>query len=662
MSMVSMSADAATYTLYDSANLGEWTGGADGYIEEVTVDGKQFTIETVKANSSTGMRNPATDKHIRLYGGADLVISSTDLTFTTVTLTFNSNYSKQMSAAGWTGKLESLTYTATNAEGANTIIITNTEAGQARIASISVSDDPVEETPVDPDPIVPDPVTEGDGTIDNPYTIADVMASTTDANNVWVIGYVAGYVSGMSWDTAVFSADPTEDSTNYTNGTNMILSSVPVTESSAVNSVPVGLNTGVRNVLGISKNPEIYGAKVKVKGNLTKYFGQRGVKSVSEYVILDDQNTPGESTVLTVFDINTPGTWASNADGGFTSEVTVDGHTFTLESAKGSSQSDLLKPGEGSAESWRIYKNSQFSITASDYTMHTIVITYATDKKGELQLPAGWVGTLDDVTYTLVSTEGASSVTFVANTAQVRIKSITVSDAIEEEPVIPELPSMTSVAETITNLTNTRIKVDYDLTVAFRNNKNVFAVDANGDFIQVYGDNNYQINDVIPAGWDANYVLFNTNTPELTPVSVFPESTTQSVFVPETISDPSVLTTANVNEVVMLKDVVFSEDTPASKDNFTGMMGETGVALRNNYVLDSVEAGKYDVEVVCTIFNNAVSLYVISYTKVTSTGVEEIEGAQEAVYFNLHGNKVANPENGIFIKVCGDKAEKVVIR
>ena len=50
-----------------------------------------------------------------------------------------------------------------------------------------------------------------------------------------------------------------------------------------------GLSTSgdVRATLGISKNPEIYGKKVMVKGDVTKYFGIRGVKNVSEYKILD---------------------------------------------------------------------------------------------------------------------------------------------------------------------------------------------------------------------------------------------------------------------------------------------------------------------------------------------------------------------------------------
>ncbi len=47
-----------------------------------------------------------------------------------------------------------------------------------------------------------------------------------------------------------------------------------------------------------------------------------------------------------------------------------------------------------------------------------------------------------------------------------------------------------------------------------------------------------------------------------------------------------------------------------------------------------------------------------------SSGVAEIEteAAGEAVYYNLQGVKVAEPENGLYIKVQGNKATKVLVR
>lgn len=46
----------------------------------------------------------------------------------------------------------------------------------------------------------------------------------------------------------------------------------------------------------------------------------------------------------------------------------------------------------------------------------------------------------------------------------------------------------------------------------------------------------------------------------------------------------------------------------------------------------------------------------------TESAVEEVEVATEAVYFNLQGMRVANPENGLFVKVANGKATKVLVR
>ena len=66
------------------------------------------------------------------------------------------------------------------------------------------------------------------------------------------------------------------------------------------------------------------------------------------------------------------------------------------------------------------------------------------------------------------------------------------------------------------------------------------------------------------------------------------------------------------------------------------------------------EAGTYDLLV---DFDNM----TVTLLKAGAVGVEAIEvEAGEAVYYNLCGVRVANPENGIFVKVVDGKATKVV--
>lgn len=68
-------------------------------------------------------------------------------------------------------------------------------------------------------------------------------------------------------------------------------------------------------------------------------------------------------------------------------------------------------------------------------------------------------------------------------------------------------------------------------------------------------------------------------------------------------------------------------------------------------VIDVVwtNSGMGDIPILCT------------FTSFTS-GVENIIAAPqgEVEYYNLQGVKVANPENGVFIRVQGGKATKVV--
>lgn len=145
----------------------------------------------------------------------------------------------------------------------------------------------------------------GDGTKESPYN-ADQIKSASPATGMWMEGYVVGYVADKAWSSAVFGTEPSETD-NYKNATNVVLSMVAPGKADASNSVPVGLKKvgDVRTTLGISQNPSIYGARVKVKGEVTSYFGMTSMKNVEEYVIVSegeggDTPTPpaGDETVI----------------------------------------------------------------------------------------------------------------------------------------------------------------------------------------------------------------------------------------------------------------------------------------------------------------------------------------------------------------------------
>lgn len=350
--------------------------------------------------------------------------------------------------------------------------------------------------------------------------------------------------------------------------------------------------------------------------------------------------------------------WSGDANG-YTVDVTVDGKKFTIATAKNKSTNNLIKPGD----QIRVYKNADLVITSEDVEMKTIQLTGMSNYAGAQTVSDGWTTSAENLVTTLKNATGSKTVTFSATVNQFRCVEIIVSDDAEIIPPAPvEAVAVNNVAETLKLDAGTAIKVNYNLVVGFVNSSNIFAVDEAGDFIQVYGSNSYKAGDVIPSGWEGKYLLYSGVTPEIEPSVTLPVATEQKTFVPQVVAATDV-TTALVNNVVTVKDVVFDAATPSAKKNFTGKVGDVELSFRNNYSLAGVEAGTYDVTFVVTIFNNAPSLYVISYNN-DGSGVAEIEAeaAGEAVYYNLQGVKVAEPENGLYIKVQGNKATKVLVR
>ena len=234
--------------------------------------------------------------------------------------------------------------------------------------------------------------------------------------------------------------------------------------------------------------------------------------------------------------------------------------------------------------------------------------------------------------------------------------------------VTAPVQTIASVAATKELADNTDFKVGYELTVGFKNGSNVFACDAAGDFIQIYGSNSYNIGDKIPAGWTGEYVLYKGNTPEIMPVGSLPVAEA-GTFTPAVVS-ATAISTELVNSVVTINNVELAEATPGENvtdndaKNFTGTVEGTTLNFRNNYKLASVEAGTYNITVVVTVFNNAPSLYVTNFEKVTSTGIDGVIVDENAPveYYNLQGVRVANPENGLYIRRQGNKATKVLVK
>lgn len=352
-------------------------------------------------------------------------------------------------------------------------------------------------------------------------------------------------------------------------------------------------------------------------------------------------------------------TWTAT-ESGFQTTTTVDGATFTIATSQASSSTTLVEP----ATSIRVYKYSELTISSESIDMKQIVLTAESSKyAGEQTVSEGWTQKVDGLNLTITSA-GLKSMTMTASNNQYRVAGIVISDEVSgsSDPVNPDVPTVSvvnSIAETVALSSDSQVTVNYPMVVAFVNNRNVFATDENGDFIQIFGDNAYAANDVVPAGWMGTYKLYSGNTPEIIPEGDLPAATEQKTFVPKVVAAADI-NTSLVNNVILVKNVEFSEDTPDSKSNFTGVSDGMELSFRNNYYLASVPAGTYDVTLVVTIYQNAPSLYVVNYVQ-SSSSVEGISVESDGVsYYNLQGVSVSNPDKGMYIRVEGNKATKVV--
>ena len=101
---------------------------------------------------------------------------------------------------------------------------------------------------------------------------------------------------------------------------------------------------------------------------------------------------------------------------------------------------------------------------------------------------------------------------------------------------------------------------------------------------------------------------------------------------------------------------------------------KTDVNYNGAFVFMNVDAGDYTVEFSHPDYQNAEPIsvtveaaktsYPTAFIENTSSveGIAIDESDEPASYYNLQGIKVANPSNGVFIKVQGEKASKLFVK
>lgn len=123
-------------------------------------------------------------------------------------------------------------------------------------------------------PSTPDtPEVSTDGTEANPYTVTDAK-TVGSGTNVFVKGYIVGFIPDKSLNEAVFSA---EKAVNL----NVIIAA-SADETDVNKCMPVQLPAGdIRTAINLKDNTANLGQEVLLCGNLDSYFGAIGVKSTS---------------------------------------------------------------------------------------------------------------------------------------------------------------------------------------------------------------------------------------------------------------------------------------------------------------------------------------------------------------------------------------------
>ena len=131
----------------------------------------------------------------------------------------------------------------------------------------------------------------GTGTSDSPFSVGQVIAGSASGTGVWVKGFIVGWIDGKSLaEGAKFNGEATV-------ATNLLLAD-NANETDYTKCIPVQLPTGaVRDGLNLQANPGNYKKEVSLKGDIAKYFGAPGLKTVTEYSIDGSSSGGGDTPV-----------------------------------------------------------------------------------------------------------------------------------------------------------------------------------------------------------------------------------------------------------------------------------------------------------------------------------------------------------------------------
>ena len=203
------------------------------------------------------------------------------------------------------------------------------------------------------------PVTSGDGSENNPYTAAEVIAfnpqSSQEATKsaVWVTGYIVGWADVSATPYAI-NAETAHFDASATMATNILVA--PSADVKDVTKcIGVQLPTGdIRNALNLQANPGNLGKKLQIKGDIMKYCGVAGIKNATAYK-LEGGTTPTPTPSDPVASLNENFDASTNIPAGWTQSQVAGNKAWYVPTFQGNNYAAMTGfKGTGPFDQWLI--------------------------------------------------------------------------------------------------------------------------------------------------------------------------------------------------------------------------------------------------------------------------------------------------------------------
>ena len=503
----------------------------------------------------------------------------------------------------------------------------------------------------------------GTGTEADPFSVSEIVKGTATGSGVYVQGYIVGSVDGQAYDTGCIFG------TNNASNTNVLLADSSAEDDKAF-CIPVQLPSGdVRTALSLQAHPQNLGHQVLLKGNITTYFSKNGLKDTSYYKWIGTAPEGGSSS-------------GGSSSGG----SSVDTNGSLLINLKTQSVFDLFEVEgnplpDGLSYVWAY--DATYGAKASAYVNS---IRYETDVYLISPVVALSSTTPKAVINQAINFLGAASCTIYVREVN------TAWTAVKCEPA-PAGNSWT-FAKGEVDLSDFAGK---EIQFGFRyQSTSTDAPTWEIDNIYVWGtcealdnsDDSPSYGDGIVEVWDRNLLPTfpsGTNTAPTEPTQYTSTETGITYTIMGCYINPGYLFVAGKTypgayiswtlecplELLVMTTTGGCSTKPESQVNVyanDNLIGLYDANVQNSDVVVEIPeeyqaAGTvYKVESNTTACNQQFAKFNYTTYAEAGGGVEGIVAADgEAVYFNLQGVKVANPDHGIFIKVQNGKSSKVAL-